>query len=61
MVWSLSGMESGRGSETAWRRGPAVDPRGRFGIPPTSALDRHRLRETEMFVELWGIGLEHGF
>lgn len=61
MVWSLSGEGSGRGSETEWRRGSAVNPRGRFGVPVVSASDRHRLREAEAFVELWGMDPKHGF
>lgn len=54
---SLSGVEGGRGSETAWRRGPGIEPRGRFGKLVVPASDRRRLRRLES-VALWEIGAE---
>ena len=59
MECSLSSVESGRGSETAWRSGPDIESRGCFDNLVVSASDRRRLRRFE-FVKLWVVGTEHG-
>ena len=43
--YSFSVLERGRGSDTVWRPGAAIESCGRFGIPVASASERRRLRD----------------
>ena len=55
MEHSFSMLERGRRSDTVWRRGAAIESRGRFGTLVASASEIRRLRDSSALLVSGGV------